>query len=102
MKQVFTYRHQKSIIVTEAQQFSLPDAVHYRDIREAIIRKGHHLNFALRHMIFQVYIFDHANEHEARNALVSFVAEYLDRYDVHVTDGTYFKTDLRPYLGQIA
>jgi hypothetical protein len=53
-------------------------------------------------MIFQVYIFDHANEHEARNALVSFVAEYLGRYDVHVTDGTYFKTDLRPYLGQIA
>jgi len=100
MKQVFLYKHQKSIIVTEAQQFSLPDAVHERDIRDAIVRKGHHLHFTLRHMAFTVYIFDHATEREARDNLVSMVADYLAQYDVHIDWGDiYFKTDLFPYLG---
>ena len=100
MKQVFLYKHQKSIIVTDAHSShcrtpftsgtsAMPSSA------KAIICTSHCGTWRSRSTssITPLSVM-------ARDNLVSMVADYLARYDVHIDWGDiYFKTDLFPYLG---
>lgn len=97
---ILTQSVDNQLVVTEIKQFVLPARVHFDDLyRVVYYDKGcYHLDFCHFSSSRAPAGPSDAEARIAREELVYQLIRWLQDYDVNVSYGVYFKTDLAPYV----
>jgi hypothetical protein len=97
---ILTQKAGKQIAVTEIKQFTLPAGVHIDDLRPLVYYADVYYRFQIDFADFTASRNSPDQEHEAsvKEELVYELVAWLQKYGVSVEGGTYFKTDLSPWV----